>query len=50
VPQLFCEPVAEAVLDFDVFDEIQNFPRQGVREFLNFLEICSAVDISLFLL
>src|SRR5690349_5046524 len=38
VPQLFCEPVAEAVLDFDVFDEIQNFPRQGVREFLNFLE------------
>jgi len=36
--QLFCDPVTEAVLDFDVFDEIQNFPRQGVWKFLDFLE------------
>ena len=36
--QFFGMTVSQAMLDFDVLDEIQYFPRQDVRKFLNFLE------------
>lgn len=36
--KLFCGPVAEAVLDFDVLDEVQYFLRELVWELLRFLE------------